>query len=288
MTNDPFEIVIIDADSICYEIACVSNNYKSNARSLESKLNNIITDTEAQQGIVYIKGTNNFRHQCTTDYKANRKDNLTDEQRVSLARLYEDAKEFCFSSDDGEADDYCAIMAKEYRDSGRSFVISHIDKDLNGLEGVHHNFRKNTYYSTSKEASYRFMMKQFLTGDAADNIKGLWRIGPVSADKLLNDVPVEKLWDTVITIWKEKQGNEWRNNFIRCVNLIYIRDRMEDLRPLSFEELGERLVWNTSTDTGTVLPQDLKEHLRSCISSPTESQDADMLEGNNSEAAVAS
>lgn len=281
MDDEPIDLVIIDADSMVYEIACVSKNTKHNTKALLAKIEGVIQDLQAKTAYVYIKGENNFRHQCADDYKANRKDNLTPKQREVLAALYLEAKEFCISSDNAEADDYCGIMAKWARDNDMSFIISHIDKDLNGLEGTHHNFRKGKVYSTDKEFSYRFMMKQFLTGDSADNIKGLWKVGPVGAGKIMDGVPVEQLWDTLVSTWCTRQEGDWKKELVRCVNCIYIRESMHDLRLLTFEELKERLQWNTDTDTGLLIPNDPKRPGASCTSLPILSVEDDTLAVSN-------
>jgi len=283
MTDDiePIDIAIIDADSMIYEIACVSNNRNKNKDSLLSKIENVITGLQARTVYVYIKGKDNFRYQCTDDYKANRKDNLTDQQKEMLAYLYEDAKEFCTSSDGGEADDYCGIMAEYARSNGLSFVISHIDKDLMMLEGTHHNFRKNEVYTTDKEFSYRFLMKQLLTGDAADNIKGLWKVGPVGAAKIVDPEPVHAVYNSVLHMWEHKVGTGWKEAFTKCANLIWIRDTIEDLRPLTFEELTERFTWNTDTDIGYLSQNDPKVPLDSSISLHTLEQENDTSEESN-------
>jgi 5'-3' exonuclease len=273
-------IAIIDADSMIYELSCVSKDHKKNQKNLVSKIESVIQSVEADTAYVFIKGKDNFRYQCTDDYKANRKDNLSDEQKETLKELYAYAATFCVQSDGGEADDFCGITAKDAALNGDTFTISHIDKDLNGLVGWHHNFRKNEVYQTTPEESYRFMFKQFLTGDMADNIRGLWKVGPVGANKILDPVPVEKLWDATVATWSIKQPGDWKKEFVRCVNCIYIRDRLEDLRPMTFEELKERLTWKTtsSTDTGSVTHPESQIILLSSTSSHTSTPGGDTWE----------
>ena len=101
------------------------------------------------------------------------------------------------------------------------------------------------------EEAYRFTMKQFLTGDPTDNIKGIYKLGPKTADKLLDHVPVEDLWKRVIEIWKEKSPrDEWETAFVKCANNIYIRRTIEDLRPKTFTELEEDFLWIQDTGSG--------------------------------------
>jgi len=277
---EPIDIVAIDADSMVYEIACVSNNRVKNKSTLLQKIEKVIGGLQAKTAYVYIKGKNNFRLDCTDDYKANRKDNLTDQQREMLAYLYEDAKEYCTSSDGGEADDYCGIMAEYARSNDLSFVISHIDKDLRMIVGTHHDFRKNICYDTNREYSYRFLMKQLLTGDAADNIKGLWKVGPKTADKIIDAYADPRHLLGVVTREWANRHEDWQERWAKCANLIWIRDTIEDLRPLTFEELKERFEWKTTPDTGLPLHQDPKTPLDSSTTCMVQQDECTLAESS--------
>ena len=107
-------------------------------------------------------------------------------------------------------------------------------------------------------------------------VNAIWGVGPKTAEKLINGVPNNLLWSKVIDIWKEKCGDNWEPFFLKCANCIYIRESDEDLKPLSFEELKERLSWKT-TDTG--LPSQTDQ------TTPSDSsmQSLDQLEDNTSE-----
>ena len=73
-----------------------------------------------------------------------------------------------------EADDAVAIEATELGEKG---IIVSLDKDLDQVPGWHFNFvKRGLYYLTPEESMFLFY-KQFLTGDAVDNIQGAWRIG---------------------------------------------------------------------------------------------------------------
>jgi 5'-3' exonuclease len=53
---------------------------------------------------------------------------------------------------------------------------------------------------------------QILTGDAADNIKGLLRVGPVKADKLLEGLTEEKeLYEAVVKAYDGDKGRVLEN-----------------------------------------------------------------------------
>jgi 5'-3' exonuclease len=275
-SDDQFDIAIIDADSIMYQIAYMQPSPALCRKALDDKLKEIMTNTGAISGAVFIKGKDNFRYEVDAAYKGNRKDTIEPEVKDRIDDLYEYCKEFSIQSDGGEADDYCGIAAELALQDNKRYIVCHIDKDLDCIPGWHYNFRKDTLYYVEPEDGYRFLMMQILTGDATDNIQGLRGVGPKTAEKLINGVPNNLLWSRVIDIWKEKCGDNWKPFFLKCANCIYIRESDDDLKPLTFEELKERLSWKT-TDTG--LPS------QSDQPTPSDSsmQSLDQLEDNTSE-----
>jgi len=275
-SDDQFDIAIIDADSIMYQIAYMQPSPALCRKALDDKLKEIMTNTGAISGAVFIKGKDNFRYEVDAAYKGNRKDTIEPEVKDRIDDLYEYCKDFSIQSDGGEADDYCGIAAELALQDNKRYIVCHIDKDLDCIPGWHYNFRKDTLYYVEPEDGYRFLMMQILTGDATDNIQGLRGVGPKTAEKLINGVPNNLLWSRVIDIWKEKCGDNWEPFFLKCANCIYIRESDDDLKPLTFEELKERLSWKT-TDTG--LPS------QSDQPTPSDSsmQSLDQLEDNTSE-----
>jgi 5'-3' exonuclease len=275
-SDDQFDIAIIDADSILYQIAYMQPSPALCRKALDDKLKEIMTNTGAISGAVFIKGKDNFRYEVDAAYKGNRKDTIEPEVKDRIDDLYEYCKDFSIQSDGGEADDYCGIAAELALQDNKRYIVCHIDKDLDCIPGWHYNFRKDTLYYVEPEDGYRFLMMQILTGDATDNIQGLRGVGPKTAEKLINGVPNNLLWSRVIDIWKEKCGDNWGPFFLKCANCIYIRESDDDLKPLSFEELKERLSWKI-TDTG--LPS------QSDQPTPSDSsmQSLDQLEDNTSE-----
>jgi 5'-3' exonuclease len=275
-SDDQFDIAIIDADSILYQIAYMQPSPALCRKALDDKLKEIMTNTGSINGAIFIKGKDNFRYQVDAAYKGNRKDNIEPEVKDRIEDLYEYCKEFSIQSDGGEADDYCGIAAELALQDNKRYIVCHIDKDLDCIPGWHYNFRKDTLYYVEPEDGYRFLMMQILTGDATDNIQGLRGVGPKTAEKLINSVPNNLLWSRVIDIWKEKCGDNWEPFFLKCANCIYIRETDEDLKPLTFEELKERLSWKI-TDTG--LPSQSDQPTPSDLSM----QSLDQLEDNTSE-----
>lgn len=64
-------------------------------------------------------------------------------------------------------------------------IICSIDKDLDMIPGWHYNYVNEEKYWMSQEATIKFFYTQVLTGDTADNIRGVPGIGPKKAEKIL-------------------------------------------------------------------------------------------------------
>jgi 5'-3' exonuclease len=280
MTEETFDVAIIDADSILYQIAHYQPSPALCKKAFDSRLAEIMSEVSAYSGAVFIKGKDNFRYQAASDYKGNRKDTLEPEVKDRLEMLYKYAQDFCIESDNAEADDYCGIAFKLAQEEGKSAIVCHIDKDLDALPGWHYNFRKKEFYKVTPEQGYTFLMKQILMGDATDNIQGIKGLGPKTAEKILSDKPVETLLSVVLDTYRIKCGNTWESDFVKSANLIWIRDSADNCRPLTYKELQEKLQWKI-TDTGTPLQNDQTTPLDSSTTSKTLKQEDDILEESN-------
>lgn len=280
MNEDTFDMAIIDADSILYQIAHYQPSPALCKKAFDTRLGEIMSEVSAKDGAVFIKGQNNFRYQAASDYKGNRKDTLEPEVKDRLEMLYKYAQDFCIESDNAEADDYCGIAFKLAQDEGKTAIVCHIDKDLDALPGWHYNFRKKEFYEVTPEAGYTFLMKQILMGDATDNIQGIKGLGPKTAEKILSDKTVETLLSVVLDTYRIKCGNTWQSDFVKSANLIWIRDSADNCRPLTYEELKEKLQWKT-TDTGTLSQSDQQTPSDSSTTSKTLKQEDDTLEESN-------
>jgi len=277
--QEHFDIAIIDADSIIYQIAYTQKSPALCKKEMDSKINQIMNQTNARSGVIFIKGKNNFRFKVDPEYKAHRVNKVEPDIQERIDALFEYTRTFAMESVDGEADDYCSITARMAVKEGKSHIVSHIDKDLNCIPGWHHNFKTGTLYQNNEGKCYEWLMQQILTGDSTDNIKGLAKVGPVTATKILDGVSHCKMLSLVLDTWKERQGSEWENNFIKCANNIYLREYMDDLRPLSLAELKERLEWKIM-DIGLLYQIDPPKPLDSSILSLAQQEDNTLVESN--------
>ena len=158
----------------------------------------------------------NFRRDIWPRYKINREDSYVPEY---LSDVYEYIEENYKTKrcEHLEADDILGI----YASAGKAIAVT-IDKDLRGVRGWHlnPNKEKEPIYISKNDAE-KFFCKQWMAGDSTDGVPGLWRIGPKTAEKLLNE-------------WKKK---DWHKNILE----MYQEDKYipKDLAGIDEERIGE-------------------------------------------------
>jgi 5'-3' exonuclease len=234
----PFQKCFIDADSIIYRIAVTSDSVAQAKKYYDKAIEDIVWDTASDEGVVAVKGVGNFRFQVAEDYKGQRGTSKVDPNVIKIRKA---VTEYAwslghFKSDNCEADDVVSIWAQEAMEASVHYVIAHIDKDIDMVEGWHYNFtKKKLYYIDEHEGFYK-MCIQMLTGDATDHIQGLKGIGPKKAEKLLADVPTGKLLEVVREAWKDKHPEDWHDRLEVCWNLLYMRRTWDGFRRLTIEE----------------------------------------------------
>lgn len=172
---------------------------------------------------VFLTGKGNFRYEVakTYAYKENRKDTpkpvFLQDLRNYLIKNYH-----AVVSQGEEADDVIAIEATKYK--GRAIIAS-IDKDFLQVPGLHYNFARNQFIYIGKDDGLKNFYKQILTGDSVDNIVGLHRVGPVTADKMLDGLKTEEeLWEAVV---KAYDGDTDR--IIENARLLWLRRKEGEL-----------------------------------------------------------
>lgn len=187
-------IALLDADILCYRVGFATNDEHENtaietmAVVLEDLIMFDLIDCEEHE--LFLTGKTNFRHDVavTEPYKGNRKD-VKKPTHLPLLREYLQTAWGATVSDGQEADDDIAIRATELGDEA---IIVSIDKDFMQVSTWHYNFVKKVKKYVTPEEGLRFFYKQILTGDNADNIKGLHLVGEVRATKMLADAKTEQ------------------------------------------------------------------------------------------------
>lgn len=163
----------VDGDILLYSIAFAAKDdpLPYACKSMRSACEDIMYKLGASGIDIYLTGGGNYRMEYGDEeypYKGTRK-------AEKPAHFY-GLKEYMIETlgavliEDQEADDQLGIDAVQ-KGSG----IATLDKDLNCIPGWHYNWRKDTVYLVSPEDADRFFYTQLLTGDATDNIPGLFK-----------------------------------------------------------------------------------------------------------------
>ena len=203
-------IALIDADSIYFRVACVTQKPQEIRKAINYTMTEIKRNVGTDNLMCAVKGHGNFRHDIYPDYKANRKElDPKIKKALNYGHKYMVDYHGAIMADGMEADDLVSIWATEQRDYGADSVIVGIDKDLLQIPGWHYNFVKKLEpsYVDPDTAHYNLML-QCLTGDSADNIPGIKGIGPKKAEKILAGVPLERRWSRIKAAWRGHKAGD--------------------------------------------------------------------------------
>lgn len=275
-----FDVLIVDADSLIYQIAWTTEGSKECIKRFDRVIADLMLRTDCYTCHVLVKGDWNFRNFIDENYKIKRRKNdyTTDEVKKRTADLLTYVQGSYGSCEDGgEADDWAAILQRKYIQDGLTPVLAHIDKDLNMIPGWHYHIKlKDFFYQTPEQAFY-FMMKQFLSGDmASDSIPGLHQIGEIKAAEKLRGTRLSDLSSKVIYLWKNHtpgiqtndpdaestvlRGLSMRARYtqmLKSINLLYLRTDPEHLRELTEREIREIMTWD-DFENNPVIDQELE------------------------------
>jgi 5'-3' exonuclease len=237
----PFDKCFIDADSLIYRIAMKGVSLETAKKYYDEEIEKIGWDTCSSEVFVAVKGSGNFRYEIAEDYKNNRKQQGEKDPDPRLTKRRKAINEYAYSlghhkSDGCEADDIVSIWAQEALDAEEHFVIAHIDKDIDMVEGWHYNYNKKTLYHTSKEQGHYRMCLQMLTGDSTDKIQGIVGVGIKTAEKLLDEVPAVEMIGKVQEAWEKAHPDDWNERLEVCWNLLYMRRNWDSFHRLTIKD----------------------------------------------------
>ena len=228
-------IALIDMDLVVFRCAASAeqDNLGIAIYRMNELLDQILEKTSATEYKAFLTGEDNFRKQIYPEYKANR----TQPKPVHLEECRKYAvKEMNAEAEYGlEADDLLGINQTE------DTIICSLDKDLLQIEGNHFQWaisgngwsKEDTFITQSKDAANFHFYKQCLMGDKSDNIKGIEKIGPKKAEKLLVGLTSEQeLFNAV----RDAYGND--DEFLMNAGCLWIlkqdrkhfKDRFEELK----------------------------------------------------------
>ena len=217
--------ILVDGDIIAYRAAFSTQDYSPDdaIKKTEELVSYIINECidlpfpSSSDFQVYLTGSGNFRYDIAKshDYKGNRK-HTEKPQYLGLTRSYLTESYGAITSSGEEADD---LISKAAAALNYNCVVASIDKDMLQIPCWHYNFGKGEWSKVGPFQGTKFFYTQILTGDRADNIVGIHGIGPVKAEKLLQECDTEdSLWDAVV---KAYQGDTER--VIENARLLWLR-----------------------------------------------------------------
>lgn len=215
---------LIDGDILVY--SCAFAAMKDNLQAAEAKLLmdemilNIRSTLQLNDCRIFLTdGEGNFRNDVavTAPYKGHRQQEKPEHYVLLRQYLIESWGAEVMTG--MEADDGMGMAQTE------TSIIVTVDKDLNQITGWHYNWRKMDVYHVSKEDAIHYYYTQMLTGDAGDNIKGIYGIGPVKAKKLLDGLSHDRkaMRKVVVTKYKEHFGEKWKDRYRENSKLLMIK-----------------------------------------------------------------
>jgi DNA polymerase-1 len=181
------------------------------------KLNSLLEKTGCKDyELHFTTGRKSFRYTKVYNmYKANRlEDSQGNKTRKPTGltelkyKFAEDGKGFVWT--EWEADDI--VVAKKYKWPDKYLLVA-LDKDvLYSLPGRHFNYYSSAQYNidmkffeVTKEQAIKHHYRQCLTGDKGDNVPGLHRVGPKTADKILNSCTNQaECWKAVVSEYESR------------------------------------------------------------------------------------
>ena len=178
--------------------------------NLDRQIAMYLEELKADDIILAFSPPKNFRYRIYPQYKSHRQGKRKPVTYIPL-KEYAHERYKTFERPDLEGDDVLGILATSPVIVKGEKVIVSLDKDLKTIPGLICDMREPITIQeiTEEEADYNHMY-QTLVGDTADGYPGCPGIGPVSATKLLADVPrtYADMWPVVVEAYEKKGLSE--------------------------------------------------------------------------------
>lgn len=180
------QLPLIDGDIICYRVGFAAQNdpVEYCLHSVKLSMQSILEKFQTDEYKLYLQGPGNYREHVavTQPYKGNRDPN-------AKPKWYNEIRDYLVEWWNAElvagreTDD--ALGCYQYAHKDKSTCIVTIDKDLDCIPGWHYNYVKGEMYYVDLPTANKKFWTQVLTGDTTDNIRGIPKVGPVSAGKII-------------------------------------------------------------------------------------------------------
>lgn len=214
--------VLVDGDIVAYRAAFSSEkDFQDDAASkVDEIMGGILEKTcdfiHPTAYEVYLTGRGNFRHEIakSAPYKGNRKDRPKP-IHLSFCKDYLVINYQATITEGQEADDAIAIRATEL---GEDTIVASVDKDFLQLPCIHYNIVRQDFTKIGEFEGLKKFYSQILTGDSSDNVYGIYKVGPKTAEKMLKECTTEEeMWGVCV----EAYGGEERP--LENAQLVWLR-----------------------------------------------------------------
>lgn len=200
--------VLVDADTLAYRVAYSKevSSPKSAVRKVDEIVDHIkeavnpyLDDKHYQ---FYLTGKGNFRFDYDETYKGQRKGEKP--LMLPYAREHFVAAHGAIVTSGEEADD--AISIEAHKHDWQEVIVVSIDKDFRQTPCQLFNPNKDTWESIDPWFGRVNFYEQLLVGDPVDNVVGVYKVGPVTAKKMLVGARSEKqMWDICVEAYKDPE-----------------------------------------------------------------------------------
>jgi DNA polymerase-1 len=190
--------VLIDADILCYTTAYINEEPTEFANGLfvlwadaaktkadlVDNIDHILEKVDADDFLLCLTDKENFRKDILPSYKSNRSGSrkpmmLPFLREFIIENLPHDVRKGL------EGDDLMGIYAT-HPDLDGEYVIYSADKDMKTIPALLWDEEDGQIRKVSEEEANRNWLFQTLTGDTTDGYTGCPKVGPVSANKILD------------------------------------------------------------------------------------------------------
>lgn len=217
-------LALLDGDIFAYRAAASAEKETAEVAvwRAQDSIDRCLNDVGATTFVIWLsdKAENNFRYSIYPEYKANR----TQLPPTYLPNVLNALKNKLNAkvTPNQEADDALGIDQCNLEEET---IICSIDKDLLQIPGLHYNFVKQEFKTVTKEEGIKHFYKQFLIGDRADNIFGVYGIGPKKADGIINPCTTEEeMFDRVVHYYENDRDRAVING-----KVLWIRQKQEQI-----------------------------------------------------------
>lgn len=170
----------------------------------------------------YLTSTDksNFRYGVFPDYKGHRTQPKPTHYLMLREHLIKDHRATVVEGK--EADDEMGEQMT-HPDNPPGCIVT-IDKDLDMVPGDHYNFVKDVRYIISPLEAKRCFWEQVLKGDKSDNVEGIYGIGQVKAQRMLEGCESEaEMADVAVRQYQKAYDEEWLPRLYLAACLLWIR-----------------------------------------------------------------